>query len=101
MANHADIVVSHQWGNPLNYLYFDLAWMGWPVIHNAHLCKDVGYFYSDFNLIEGSIILEEVINNHDNNSDYLKNNRKAIEQFLPSNKESQDIYKNLIINLVI
>jgi hypothetical protein len=102
MSLHADIAVSHQWGNPLNYLYFDLAWMGWPIIHNAHLCKDVGYFYSDFNLIHGSYILKTVIENHDKNvSEYLEKNRDAIKRFLPSNKETKDIYKNLIINLFI
>ena len=101
MAKYADIVVSHQWGNPLNYLYFDLAWMGWPVIHNAHLCKDVGYFYSDFNLVEGSHILNNVIENHDNNiCEYLTINRNAINKFLPSNKELQQSYKNLILNVI-
>jgi hypothetical protein len=44
MSNFADIAISHQWENPLNYLYLDLAWMGWPILHNAHLCKDVGYY---------------------------------------------------------
>jgi hypothetical protein len=53
MSNYCDIAVSHQWENPLNYLYFDLAWMDWPIVHNAHLCKDIGYFYNEFNYEEG------------------------------------------------
>ena len=101
MKDHADIAVSHQWGNPLNYLYFDLAWMGWPIIHNAHLCKNVGYFYESFNLIEGSKILEEILTNHDKNKDlYIKQNRQAIDVFLPSNLELQNTYKKLILNLL-
>ncbi|MFY7728209.1 MAG: DUF2827 family protein [Flavobacterium sp.] len=100
MSNHADIAVSHQWGNPLNYLYFDLAWMGWPIIHNAHLCKDVGYFYRDFHLNDGADILEKVIETHDLHKDkYLDDNRKAIARFLPTNVDIQEIYKNYIFQL--
>ncbi len=101
MRNFADIAISHQWGNPLNYLYFDLAWMGWPIIHNAYLCKDVGYFYEHFNLNHGSVILGNVIKNHDSTKDeYLVNNRKAIDRFLPTNKTLQEKYTNLIFELL-
>ena len=46
--NYADIVFSWQWENNLNYLYLDVAWMGWPVIHNANLCQGGGYYYNAF-----------------------------------------------------
>jgi len=102
MSNYADIAVSHQWGNPLNYLYFDLAWMGWPIIHNAHLCKNVGYFYDDFKLIEASNILNDVINNHDKfYLEYLEKNRKAIDVFLPNNDKLKNHYKMLIEELIL
>jgi len=102
MRDYSDIVISHQWGNPLNYLYFDLAWMGWPIIHNAYLCKDVGYFYEDFNLLKGASILEDVLDNHDKNAkEYLERNRNAIERFLPTNEKLQNDYKNLILNLFV
>ena len=39
--------------------------MGWPIVHNAHLCKDVGYFYDGFNYEEGGNVLSDVIENHD------------------------------------
>jgi len=100
MKEYADIVVSHQWENPLNYLYFDLAWMGWPILHNAYLCKDIGYYYSDFDYEDASEKLNDIINNHDSNKiEYMKKNRKIIENYLPSNVELQNKYKNLIENL--
>ena len=100
MTAYADIAVSHQWENPLNYLYLDLAWMGWPIIHNAHLCKDVGYYYEGFNYEEGGNVLLDVINNHDKNADeYLKRNRQVIDRYLPTNKKLQESYKILIDNL--
>ena len=102
MRDVADIVVCHQWENPLNYLYLELAWMGWPVIHNAHLCKDIGYYYEDFNYMQGGAVLSDVINNHDDNAEqYLQKNRTIIDRYLPSNKKLQEKYKKIIEDLFI
>jgi hypothetical protein len=99
MKEQANFVVSHQWENALNYLYFDLAWMGWPIIHNAHLCKDVGYYYEGFNYEMGGKILKYAMENHHLNPDYIKKNRQAIDKYLPNNKELQRKYISLINNL--
>ena len=100
MSKYADIVVSHQWGNPLNYLYLDLAWMGWPILHNAHLCKDVGYYYTDFDYNGAADVLANIVNTHHLHiNEYINNNRKIINRYLPSNKELQQKYKILIDNL--
>ena len=102
MANHADVVVSHQLENPLNYLYLDLAWMGWPIVHNACLCKDVGYYYDGFNYEMGAEVLNEVLLNHDNNVEfYIEKNRKIIDRYLPTNRELQEKYKKLIDDLFL
>ena len=101
MAQHSDIAVSHQMENPLNYLYLDLAWMGWPIIHNAHLCKDVGYYYEGFNYEEGSEVLKRVILTHDENAEeYMKRNRSVIHKYLPTNKYLQEQYISLINKLL-
>lgn len=100
MHNYASIAVSHQLENPLNYLYLDLAWMGWPIIHNASLCKDIGYYYENFDYEQGSNMLLEVIEKHDINKDkYIKENRSKIDRYLPTNKKLQTHYKKLIKNL--
>jgi hypothetical protein len=102
MQNYADIAVSHQWENPLNYLYLDLAWMGWPILHNASLCKDVGYYYEEFNYEEGAEKLNEILLTHETNkTEYLNNNRKIIDRYLPSNIELQNQYRILIENLYL
>jgi hypothetical protein len=100
MESHADIAVSHQWENPLNYLYIDLAWMGWPILHNASLCKDLGYYYPDFNYEEASEKLNDILLHHDiNQKEYLQYNRKIIDKYVPTNVELQTSYRNLIENL--
>jgi hypothetical protein len=101
MRLSADVVVSHQWGNPLNYIYFDLAWLGYPVIHNAELCKDLGYYYNSFDYTEGSEILNYSLNNHDNNiQEYILNNRNNIDKYLTTNKNLMENYENFIHNLL-
>jgi hypothetical protein len=101
MSKYANIAVSHQWENPLNYLYLDLAWYGWPVVHNAHLCKDIGYYYEGFDYEQGGVVLNEVIKNHDKNAEeYTLRNRELISRYIPTNKDLQNKYKVLIQNLM-
>ena len=102
MANYADIVVSHTWENYMNNLYFDIAWMGWPIIHNGKFCKEVGYYYDEFNYEMGGNVLKDAILNHDNNVDeYLIKNRKYMQKYLPSNIELQKKYDDLIIDCLV
>ena len=102
MSEHASVVVSHQWENNLNYIYFDLAWMGWPIIHNASLCKDVGYYYEQFNYEEGGHKLIEACSNHDSNLEkYIIKNRSAITPFLTTNIDLQNKYIKLISGLFV
>jgi hypothetical protein len=41
LAQNTDIVISHQWENPLNYFYLETCWQGYPLVHNAHLCANL------------------------------------------------------------
>ena len=82
-------------------MWYDLAWMGWPIVHNAHLCKDVGYFYDGFNYEEGGNVLSDVIENHDKNSEYINRNRLAIDKYLPTNEELKNKYFSLISEVLI
>jgi hypothetical protein len=100
MSKYADIVVSHQWENALNYLYLDLAWWGWPVIHNAYLCKEIGYYYDGFNYEEGGKILKTVMENH-KFEEYIRENRKNLQRFLPSNEKLIKEYKELVNRLFL
>ena len=96
-------IVSWQWTNPLNYLYFDIAWMGYPIIHNAHICKDVGYYYKDVDIIEASEKVKWVIDNHNEEEyllDYILKNRNAIKRYTKKNKTLIKQYNMLLQDLV-
>jgi len=48
LANHCDAIVTHHWQNGLNYLYYEVLHGGYPLVHNAALLRDYGYYYPDF-----------------------------------------------------
>lgn len=101
LCKHADIVISHQLLNNLNYLYLDVAYLGYPIIHNAKLCKNIGYYYNDFDVKEGANILEDVIKNHDDNKqEYLQHNRREINKYLITNPDIIKCYDNLILGVL-
>jgi hypothetical protein len=101
MSKYADIVVSHTWENWLNNLYFDIAWMGWPIVHNGKFCKEVGYYYDEFNYEMGGNVLKDAILNHDENADeYLLRNRLYMQKYLPTNKALKKQYEDLITNFL-
>ena len=99
-AREADIIISHQWENPLNYAYLDALYYGYPLIHNADFIKDAGYYYDGFNIIQGSDILEHVLENHDKNLDeYALKNKPVLNRYLSTNPEIVDTYRKLLDNL--
>lgn len=97
LLEHTDIVISHQRDLALNYLYFDAAWLGFPIIHNAHFVKELGYYYEDFDAEQAANLLVDVAQNFDSQKDeYLKRSREYISRFLPNNKENVNGYAELI-----
>lgn len=97
---YADLVLSWQWENNLNYLYLDIAWMGWPIVHNAEMCKDVGYYYSGFSVEEASSAIELAFKEHNKDKHYLDRNRSAIERYTSNNVHMINQYNELLDDLV-
>jgi hypothetical protein len=86
LSEHTDIVISHQWGLALNYFYFDVCWNGYALVHNAQLCREIGYYYEGNDIEEGSRQLVHAIHHHDDDwSAYRATQRKAIVRFLATN----------------
>lgn len=65
-AKHADVIVSHQWENALNYAYYEALHGHYPLIHNSPLLPDgVGYRYDGFDCQHGGQVLREALSTHD------------------------------------
>ena len=101
LLDRTDIVVSHQWDNPLNYAYLDALYMGYPLVHNAPMVQDGGYYYDDFNIIDASEKILEAIRNHDRKMDrYNRISERVYRRYMPEyNKGIISIYDDLVLRL--
>lgn len=100
LSEYTDIVISHQSGLALNYFYFDVCWNGYALVHNALICRDLGYFYKNNDVDDGCRQLERAIDFHDEHWQNYKNaQREIIGKFLPSNPRQIEAYDRLINEL--
>lgn len=100
LSKDLDVVLSWQWENNLNYLWLDVAWMGWPIVHNGSLCQDIGYYYDEFNVSFAINQLRLAIEDHNQDHDYLERNRDAIKRYTYQNENLKEQYKMLVENVL-
>lgn len=101
LSTMSDVIISHQWENPLNYAYLDAMYLQFPLIHNADMIQDAGYYYPDFNVERGTQQLKWVMENHDNHIDqYNANNENVLERYTCYNEDLMKTYKLLIEDLL-
>ncbi|HEY2658266.1 MAG TPA: DUF2827 family protein [Caulobacteraceae bacterium] len=65
LERHCDALVTHQWENALNYLYWETLWGGYPLIHNSPMLEGLGYHYPDFDSEAGAASLLDAHARHD------------------------------------
>ena len=71
--------------------------MGYPVLHNAWMCKDLGYFYNDCDVIEGAEKLDWILENHDKNIEkYNKKTDEVLWRYSVENPELVEVYDRLL-----
>tara|TARA_B100001287_G_scaffold207076_1_gene176101 strand:- start:28 stop:576 length:549 start_codon:yes stop_codon:yes gene_type:complete len=98
----SDIIICHQLQNmdTLSYIYMDAIHMGYPVLHNAIDCKNLGYYYDKNNITKAAKILNDILLNHDKKAlKYNTANRKKLNRYKPENLNVQGSYSTLINNL--
>lgn len=100
LATETDIVLSHQWENPLNYAYLDAMYYGYPIVHNADMIKDAGYYYEGFDISKAAERLNYALTEHDNNlEEYKIKNKPVLDRYTSTNPKLVDTYKKLLDNL--
>lgn len=101
LTDYTDVVIAHQWENALNYAYLDAIYLGYPLVHNAHLCKECGYYYDGFNIDDGSEKLLYALEKHDNNiEEYDYNTKLTLDKYLSDNEYNIICYDKLIEKLL-
>jgi hypothetical protein len=101
LATNTDIVVSHQLENPLNYFYLEVCWQGYPLVHNATLCRELGYYYEGNDAHDGARRLVEAIDAREGDAAaWRMSQRRAIARFLPFNAQVVRTYQALLDDLM-
>ena len=100
LTQFLDVLVCHQILNPLNYLYLDATYLGYPVLHNAYMCEDLGYYYDASNIKDGAKMLSHILENHDKNIEsYNSKNKLVLKKYKTDNEDLIASYDTLIENL--
>lgn len=101
LAHHTDVVISHQWGLPLNYFYLECCWQGYPLVHNAQIVSELGYYYKDHDVDAGAQQLMHAMAHHDDHwAEYTLSQRDLISRFRATNPELVMQYDKLLDELV-
>jgi hypothetical protein len=91
------IVVSHQFNNPWNYLYYEMFHFGVPLVHNSPDFKQFGYYYSDTNIEEAAGAVLNAMQYHSKLYEIQKpKTQKLLDSMDPSNSECQTYWKDLL-----
>lgn len=97
LPRFVDILLSHQDGCALNYLYLDAAWFGYPVVHNSHFMKDLGWYYPEYNVDMAVEHIKNISESFDSNyQEYLFKSRKYAEKYFITNKKNIKGFETLI-----
>lgn len=99
LHKYAHGVISHQWGNALNYAYLDACYFGIPLVHNASLCPDLGYYYEEWKLKDAAKNMEMAQNHHHEDTGYRDRQRALLHRYTVDNPAMIAQYDLLLRNL--
>ena len=95
-SHEANIVVSHQLLNALNYTYLEALHFNIPLVHNSEYIKGAGYYYPDYDTVKGGEALYEALTFHDKNLESYTENAERIKfKYSPKNPHVIDQYIKL------
>ena len=100
LAHHCDAVVTHQWENALNYLYWEALHGGYPLIHNSPMLDGLGYRYPDFDAEAGAKAVLGAFASHDDNfAAYKATAAERIAELDPVSAASRAAHEPLMAEL--
>jgi hypothetical protein len=95
-----DAVVTHQWLNDENNLYYETLYGGFPLIHNSDFLGDCGYRYNTFDCVDGGLSFLQAFREHDKNlAEYRKQANTFLAKMNPDAPEIIDAYAKNISDL--
>ncbi|WP_269615933.1 DUF2827 family protein [Prochlorococcus marinus] len=101
VISHGSIVISHQYLNDLNYLYFDALYLLLPLIHNSKELADFGYYYPENDIEIATNQIQKALTNHSKNiNQYREKVDSLISQYSPYNSFNIQTYAKLVNNIL-
>jgi len=92
------IAICHQWNNQYNYMTLEYLVAGFPVIHNAPDWHDIGYYYKEHNISEGSAALLRVQTQHASSIERYRASAETLRwRHSPYNPEVQRAWQELLV----
>ncbi len=90
-----DILLSHQWGCELNYVYLEALYKNIPLVHNSPRLKNIGYYYEGFDVEAGcQAVKRAAADTHV--QEYQHKGLEIIKKFSIHQAENQAGYQELI-----
>jgi hypothetical protein len=72
----------------LNYLYLEVAYLGFPIVHNSPMCKDIGYYYEGENIDQMIEHLKTIqVHHHETIEEYKEKAMKHVKKYSIDNYE--------------
>jgi hypothetical protein len=100
LTQHLDVLICHQVLNPLNYLYLDAVYLGYPILHNAPMVKDLGYYYEGSDTYSAAKKLDYILTQHDKDiKGYNERNDVVLQRYHIENTDVIKTYDRLIDGL--
>jgi hypothetical protein len=96
------IFLSTQLYNSLNYLYYEILYYGYPLIHNSPELDGCGYYYPEYDLKKCVDCVLTAHKHHDKDVDILKDKAKQyLERVNPLNADVGRIVNGMIASAVV
>lgn len=100
IADHCDAVVTHHWENGLNYLYYEVLYGGYPLIHNSEFLRGYGYYYNDFDAESGADALLRAHAEHsDRLTSYGRTNEELFRRLDPRTPATIAVHETLLTRI--
>ena len=95
MKKHCNVVLSYVNDWDLNFLFFECFYLGIPLIHNAKMLKNYGYYYEGKNMSQKFTehIKNLKINGFDRDK-YINKHKELIHKYSFSNPDVISFFKN-------
>lgn len=94
--------MTHHWENGLNYLYYEVLYGNYPLIHNSEFLSDYGYYYKDFDAEDGGRALLKAMKEHDRSlKDHAARNAPLFARLDPQSADNIRLHEKLMLALCI